>query len=296
MTIDVVYPLGTGSAWNDNELRFSLRSLMRYVEDLGRIIIVGHKPSWLDVASVLHIPMADSKGGKDRNMIRKVLAACDHVSGPFVRMSDDQCVLRSMRFADLPAYGRRAERLGECPTKRWSRNKYHTQQWLAERGLSFHDFDLHCPMPCDPKIFRQMGEESVWQNEKCTINTLYGNMAGLIPHLGDILYYHSPPGCHRKIFSAVRGPMFLNYNNKGLDNRLRYALTVMFPDWSPAETADHSEVFDPNDWIYGRDSRPRIRPEQPQDKSRRRRRQASHASLRAIGPAGRRRLRARRGA
>jgi hypothetical protein len=73
--IDVVYTLGTESSWQDNELRYSLRSLERNFPDLGRVWIVGHKPAWL--TGVVHIPMADvHKQNKDANLIDKILAAC----------------------------------------------------------------------------------------------------------------------------------------------------------------------------------------------------------------------------
>jgi hypothetical protein len=57
--IDVVYPLGTGSVWQDNELRYSLRSLEKNFPDLGRVYVVGHKPDWL--GNVEHIPFGDSQ-------------------------------------------------------------------------------------------------------------------------------------------------------------------------------------------------------------------------------------------
>ena len=99
--IDVVYPLGTGSRWNDNELRYSLRSLEKNFPDLGRVWIVGHRPAWL--TGVVHVAMDDvHRHNKDANLIDKILAACRAgVSERFVRMSDDQVFLRPVRFADM---------------------------------------------------------------------------------------------------------------------------------------------------------------------------------------------------
>jgi len=39
--VDVVYPLSNGSHWDNNELRYSLRSLEKYALNLGRVFVVG---------------------------------------------------------------------------------------------------------------------------------------------------------------------------------------------------------------------------------------------------------------
>jgi len=70
--IDVVYPLGSGSAWDNNELRYSLRSLENNLLDLGRVFVVGQRPPWL--VEAVHIPMEDThRHNKDANLIDKVL-------------------------------------------------------------------------------------------------------------------------------------------------------------------------------------------------------------------------------
>ena len=73
MKIDIVYPLGTGSKWQDSELRFSLRSIEKNFIDKGTVWVIGHKPDWL--INARHIPMPDKhKHNKDANIwINKVL-------------------------------------------------------------------------------------------------------------------------------------------------------------------------------------------------------------------------------
>ncbi len=44
--IDLVYILGKGSKWSDNEIRFSLRSIEKYF-DYRKIFIIGEKPESL---------------------------------------------------------------------------------------------------------------------------------------------------------------------------------------------------------------------------------------------------------
>ena len=53
--IDVVIPLGTGSRWQDNELRYCLRSIEKNLSGVNEVVIVGEKPKWLtNVRCVYH--------------------------------------------------------------------------------------------------------------------------------------------------------------------------------------------------------------------------------------------------
>ena len=55
--IDFLYVLGSGSEYNNLELRLSLRSIDKYAHNLGRVFIVGEKPDW--IKNVIHIPVKD---------------------------------------------------------------------------------------------------------------------------------------------------------------------------------------------------------------------------------------------
>jgi hypothetical protein len=83
--IDIVYVLGTGSNWSDNEIRFSLRSVFKNLTNIGQIFIVGEKPAGLK--GFIHIDHPDefpstnadgkhhpesSPGMQGRQSIRKV--------------------------------------------------------------------------------------------------------------------------------------------------------------------------------------------------------------------------------
>ena len=68
---DVVYFLGSESANQDWELRYSLRSIARNFLDLRKVFIVGHKPRWL--TGVEHLAVPDRyTNNKDANLIDKL--------------------------------------------------------------------------------------------------------------------------------------------------------------------------------------------------------------------------------
>ena len=45
--IDVFYVLGSGSKWQNNEIRYSLRTLEKYGHNVGQVYIVGQRPSFI---------------------------------------------------------------------------------------------------------------------------------------------------------------------------------------------------------------------------------------------------------
>ena len=93
--IDIVYALGTGSGWSDNEIRFSLRSIFKNLTNIGQIFIVGEKPAGLK--GFIHVEHPDefSSTNADGNIIRKVLRACQdpRVSEKFLFINDDHIII-----------------------------------------------------------------------------------------------------------------------------------------------------------------------------------------------------------
>jgi len=56
--MDIVYVLGSGSEWDDNEIRFSLRSVEKYLTGVGNVYIIGKKPNFLK--DIIHRSVPDS--------------------------------------------------------------------------------------------------------------------------------------------------------------------------------------------------------------------------------------------
>ncbi len=89
---DIIYPVI--EAHGDNiELRYSLRSLSNTRH--GRVILVGHKPDW--VQGVTHLPYEDLPGGQNRlanTAIKEMLACCESQAQDVVIMHDDVYITR----------------------------------------------------------------------------------------------------------------------------------------------------------------------------------------------------------
>ena len=74
--MDLLYVVGDRTAWEHNELRYSLRSVHENLP--GRqIIISGNLPNFLSPPSnrLMHIPGKDDQGDRVRNVLVKLKTA-----------------------------------------------------------------------------------------------------------------------------------------------------------------------------------------------------------------------------
>lgn len=102
--MDVVYILGAGSLANNEELRYSLRSLALHMQDLGKLYVVGEKPDFLD--NFTHIPAQDIYTEKWKNAHSKTRLACSlgQLSEEFLLMNDDHFMLEPFKGSEWPFY------------------------------------------------------------------------------------------------------------------------------------------------------------------------------------------------
>jgi len=107
--IDLVYTIkANDSTWEDNELRYSLRSIEKYLSGVGQVFIIGDCPDFL--TNVIHIPATDEENRewKDRNIYRKLLIACNDVriSENFLFVNDDHYLTQPFEAGKFPFYYR----------------------------------------------------------------------------------------------------------------------------------------------------------------------------------------------
>ena len=69
--MDILYCLGEGSKWNNNELRYSLRSLEKFGKNVGNIYVVGYDPGILS-DKVTFIDCPNKYDRKQKNILQAV--------------------------------------------------------------------------------------------------------------------------------------------------------------------------------------------------------------------------------
>lgn len=241
---DLVIPLGTESIWNDNdELRYALRSFQKNIPDLGRIIIVGEKPAWLN--GVIHIPANDPfRHHKDANIIRKILLAIHQVedlSDEFYWSCDDHLILRPATAKELRPYF--ISELKNEPSEFWQggvwkQGLFRTMEYLQVNGHTTYHYDSHIPMPVKKSKFREIMEQMVFkEHERYTINTLYFNQAlRSHRHIGILKARFEMPYIHLVDVEALTyNRLYLAYNNQGLTPALKQFIQKQFPEKSQYE-------------------------------------------------------------
>jgi len=105
--MDILYILGSGSKHNNEELRYSLRSLEYCCGgSLGRVYLVGECPDWLNKEQVTYIPFKDRYNRKCKNIWAKILYAIDHSDLPneFLLSSDDIFHIKEQDLDNYPYY------------------------------------------------------------------------------------------------------------------------------------------------------------------------------------------------
>ncbi len=91
--MDIVIALGTGSRWQDNELRYALRSIETYLDGYGDVLIIGEKPKWIQ--NIKHYDVPDKPGRKNFSIFQKILTGCEWVNGDdFLFWNDDHFLLK----------------------------------------------------------------------------------------------------------------------------------------------------------------------------------------------------------
>lgn len=146
--MDILYVVGTGSQWNDNELRYSLRSIAKYGRNIDRVFLVGHNPDF--VSDRVHfLPCSDPYARKHKNIMHKVLKAVSKtdIGRHFVISSDDHFYVRETDFENYPVYFRDGEIPSEFDASKqnnYYRSLLETRALLKKYGLPTYQTNPHC--------------------------------------------------------------------------------------------------------------------------------------------------------
>lgn len=154
---DVVYIIGKGSRWQNNELRYSLRSIEKNLKGFNKIWIVGEKPN--GVTGINHIQASDPYTFANRasNILYKLLIACKRpeISDNFLYFNDDHYLLNSFDAEHFPAYfdGKLEDIIDIRKKDNYGRACSNSLKFLKESKLNTLNFDVHYPMLINKKAF-----------------------------------------------------------------------------------------------------------------------------------------------
>jgi len=241
--VDIVYILGTGSQWQDNELRYSLRSVHQHLTNYRNIWIVGEWPEWLNknAPGIYHIPASDnSKWQRHLNMEVKILLACheDTISNDFLFMNDDHFFTADTSAADYPFYhcGELSDKiasLGPCDT--YAVSLRNTMNILYANGCSTKNFDAHCPILYHKYSFINAMEQYDWGvNYGYVIKSLYANTFGIGgTYMEDLKIKNSLTTA--QFVSKLQGRHVFSIGDAALNSEIKKWFAARYPVPSPWE-------------------------------------------------------------
>jgi hypothetical protein len=155
--IDVVIPFGIGSKSANNELRFCLRSIERFLHGYRNIYIVGAVPKW--VKNVIHIPHTEGYP-KAYNIYQKIRKACEQegLSEKFILFNDDYFLIEQLEAFFYPNYY--SDKALQYVRTKSGVNPYRTltEDTVKLFGEKFLYADIHCPIVMEKSKFLQLEE------------------------------------------------------------------------------------------------------------------------------------------
>jgi len=167
--MDVLYYIGSGSHHNNDELRYSLRSLEKYCQDVGRVFVVGNKPAFLK--NVVYFWVEDKFAWWQNAFEKTKTAIKNGISDEFLLMNDDFFMLENFKAASYPFYHRGD--ISKTPQSKYQEVIANTRRILEGQGAPFKHYGVHCPIRIEGKKYLSL--EKYFQ-EPVSARCLYGNL------------------------------------------------------------------------------------------------------------------------
>lgn len=173
-TIDIVIPLGNGSRYNNEELRYCLRGVEKHLTNVGRVIIVGIKPDW--ITNIVYVLATDNPSGKHRALnISNKLRAASIMAGPnWLYINDDHFLLTDYDVKEFPSYHRGIIKLQNHRLNLPQFRQY--KNTISRHGIEY-DFGVHCPIQINTRAMHQVFQSlpTQWPDYGYEIKSLYAN-------------------------------------------------------------------------------------------------------------------------
>lgn len=232
--MDAVYIVGP---WAENEqLRYSLRSLARNMPYVDKVWIVGSAPAWVSGAAgkILLEPL-DDKFDNQRQSLR---AACadDRISEDFVLMADDMFALVEMdhlpvwHLGPLDLLIKRVTKRGEtAENNQWVRGLVEMLSQMREWGFKNpFAYEGHNPLPFNRKRLAHLIDTAT--RSPFLAGCVYGATQGPVGQLGDNVKV-GELGSRELLSAMVSGLPFLSSEDDAFEfGNVGTFIRTIFPD------------------------------------------------------------------
>lgn len=252
--MDVVYILGNESPWDNNELRYSLRSVEKYLKGYNNIFIVGSAPLFIFPSieddstcclsftggPVIHwIKHEDNMNlTKERRIMEKVKFACEQevISDNFLFMNDDMFFLNPINANEFPNYykGTLLNSARKRSEDRYKRALMNAHNHLTKAGHTALNFDTHAPIIYNKKNFLEVMNCVNWETltakrDGYVVKSLYANslkLEGVFQPDCKI----DQPMMPKLIRDKIVDRDFFSVGDHGLTDEMKKILDELYPE------------------------------------------------------------------
>lgn len=265
--ISVVIPLGTGSTWDNNELRYMLRSLDCHLQfDYEPILFCSEKIPWLNCKQIVVKRYYPKKalefyGGHHHyenyyDVINKIRTSIsnDNVSDEFLYAYDDILLLYDLYKADIRRiyagghYDDNPKMYENKTAEKWMATISNAMTICKDNSYAMYNYETHLPRYFKKELLQKMFNKHNPETDfiPYAISTVYYNMNYEKPDFNyhkenkvKAGFYGGVYGfdgfssqTEQEIKDAIKDKVWINYNNKGLTIALMEFIQKQFPNKS----------------------------------------------------------------
>lgn len=175
--MDVLYTLGNGSLYENQEIKQSVKLLRKHVK-FDRLWIIGEEVK-LDT-NYNFIPYKDQLT-RTNNVFRKIVEVCENydISDDFLYMMDDVFILKDIDIENYPMY-HSGDLKDLPPAGAYFQELMNTKMFLVKHNKPILNFGVHCPIVYNKTKIMEIDSffwKEVNYGEKRQLNPriLYGN-------------------------------------------------------------------------------------------------------------------------
>lgn len=265
----IVVPLGKGSKWENNELRYMLRSLEQHCQfDFEVVVFCTEKPKWLNAKVEIVERTYPEKVKKYYGQklhyenyydtIHKLQAciASDNVSDEFFYVYDDILLIEDLYLPDMKkviagSHYDNKPQFFDKPSNKWMNTLFQALEVCRRNSYPLYVYETHLPRYYIKSNLREMFKKHDPESRYIpyAVSTVYYNM-----------FYDKPDDCYyennkvkagfyggtqgndcfmsntdKAIEQAIKDKIWINYSDAGLAGNLKMWIEKRFPNKSKFE-------------------------------------------------------------
>lgn len=232
---DIIIPLKWHSPNNYIELRYALRSLVKYMSNIGMVFIIGStKPKWASDALV-QIKKNDASHYASINIKDKVMTTCrmQSLTDDIIMMNDDHFLLRPFDADHLPYFYQSSLMFKYLENQRlpYGQQILNTVDVLKLNYPTLN-YDVHFPIRFNKKLFLELDRFNWSIEHGLLVKSMYCNVNSIKGTFAPDLNIMSPPRTMDKLNDMLSDRWYFSTHEGAIWSLMEQKLNELYPEKS----------------------------------------------------------------